>query len=407
MSDLSRPRFLDPSSPPHIVTLTALAGVSALTMNIHLPSLPGMAEYFGADYRVMQLSVALFLAGSAVLQLLIGPISDRYGRRPVLLWSLTIFLLATLGCIFAPTAQVFLAFRMLQAVVAAGMVLSRAVVRDMVPADQAASMIAYVTMGMSLIPMLAPALGGVLDAAFDWHANFWLLFVLGAALTWLLWRDLGETAAPREGGLAAQFREYPALLASPRFWGYAAAAMFASGAFFAYLGGAPFVGSEIYHLDPARLGLMFGAAALGYLVGNGVSGRYAMRYGIDRMILWGTVISSTSLATSLTLHLVGLAHPLVFFGFMVPLGFGNGLVMPNATAGTLSVRPRLAGSASGLGGALMIGGGAAQSAYAGTLLSVESGAAPLIALMLASSALSFVAIMLVIRRNKRLDSGWT
>ena len=401
MRDLSRPRFLDATSPPHIVTLTALAGVSALTMNIHLPSLPGMAAYFGVDYRVMQLSVALFLAGSAALQLLIGPISDRYGRRPVLLWSLTIFLLATLGCIFAPTAQMFLAFRMLQAVVAAGMVLSRAVVRDMVPADQAASMIAYVTMGMSLIPMLAPALGGILDAAFGWRANFWLLFVLGGGLTWLLWRDLGETAAPREGGLAAQFREYPALIASPRFWGYAAAAMFTSGAFFAYLGGAPFVGSEIYHLDPARLGLLFGAAALGYLFGNGVSGRNAARYGIDRMIFWGTIIGTLSLAASLVLHLAGFAHPIVFFGFMVPLGFGNGLVMPNATAGMLSVRPRLAGSASGLGGALMIGGGAAQSAYAGTLLSIDSGAAPLIALMLASSALSLVSIMLVLRRNKR------
>ena len=245
MSDAARPRFLDPSSPPHIVTLTALAGVSAMTMNIYLPSLPGMTASFAADYRVMQLSVALYLGVSAALQLVIGPISDRYGRRPVLLWSLGIFLLATLGCIFASTAEAFLVFRMVQAVVAAGLVLSRAVVRDMVPEDQAASMIAYVTMGMSLIPMLAPALGGFLDAAFDWRANFWLLFGLGAALTWLLWRDLGETAAPRDGGFAAQIREYPELLASPRFWGYAAAAMFASGAFFAYLGGAPFVGSVI------------------------------------------------------------------------------------------------------------------------------------------------------------------
>ena len=402
MSDLPQSRFLAPTSPPHIFTLTALAGVSALTMNIHLPSLPGMAAYYGVDYRVMQLSVALFLTGSAILQLMIGPLSDRYGRRPVLLWALAIFLVATLGCIFAPTANTFLAFRLLQSVVAAGMVLSRAVVRDMVPGDQAASMIAYVTMGMSLIPMLAPAFGGFLDAAFGWQANFWFLFLLGAALTWLLWRDLGETATPQEGGFRAQLRAYPSLLASPRFWGYAAAAMFASGAFFAYLGGAPFVGSEIYHLEPARLGLLFGAAALGYLVGNGVSGRYAVRYGIDRMIFWGTVVTTFSLALSLALHLAGLASPAVFFGLMVPVGFGNGLVMPNATAGTLSVRPRLAGSASGLGGALMIGGGAVLSAYAGTLLSVESGAVPLIALMLASSVVSCVAILLVMSRSRRI-----
>ncbi|MCB1338266.1 MAG: MFS transporter, partial [Maritimibacter sp.] len=273
MRDLAPPRFLDPSSPPHIVTLTLVAGLSALTMNIYLPSLPGMTAYFGAEYRVMQLSVPLFLAMNAVMQLAIGPISDRYGRRPVLLVSFALFLLATLGCIFAPTAGAFLAFRMLQAVVAAGIVLSRAVVRDMVPADRAASMIAYVTMGMALIPMVAPALGGLLDSAFDWRANFWLLFWLGLALVWLLWRDLGETATQREGGFAAQLRAYPELLASPRFWGYAAATMFASGAFFAYPGGAPFMGSEIDDLEPGTLGLLFGAATHGYMIGNGISGR--------------------------------------------------------------------------------------------------------------------------------------
>ena len=395
MRDLAPPRFLDPSSPPHIVTLTLVAGLSALTMNIYLPSLPGMTAYFGAEYRVMQLSVPLFLAMNAVMQLAIGPISDRYGRRPVLLVSFALFLLATLGCIFAPTAGAFLAFRMLQAVVAAGIVLSRAVVRDMVPADRAASMIAYVTMGMALIPMVAPALGGLLDSAFDWRANFWLLFWLGLALVWLLWRDLGETATQREGGFAAQLRAYPELLASPRFWGYAAATMFASGAFFAYLGGAPFIGSEIYHLDPATLGLLFGAAALGYMIGNGISGRYALRFGIDRMVLAGALVSTTALAA-------GWSSALVFFGAMAPVGVGNGLVLPNAIAGTLSVRPELAGSASGLGGALMIGGGAALSAYSGTLLSLDSGAVPLIVLMLASTLMSLAAIFLVMRRNARL-----
>ncbi|RME16727.1 MAG: Bcr/CflA family efflux MFS transporter [Alphaproteobacteria bacterium] len=398
-------RFLDRTTPPHIVTLTLIAGLSALSMNIFLPSLPGMTAYFGADYRLMQLSVSLYLAMNAVLQVLVGPLSDRFGRRPLLLWSFAAFVLATIGCLFAPTAEIFLAFRMLQAVVSAGMVLSRAVVRDMVPGPEAASMIAYVTMGMSLVPMLGPALGGVLDAAFGWQANFWLLALLGLAVFWLIWRDLGETAAARSGSFGAQLRQYPELLGSPRFWGYAAAAMFASGAFFAYLGGAPFVGSEIYHLSPATLGLLFGAAAFGYLFGNGIAGRFSVRFGIDRMILAGTLVSTAGLAASFLIHAIGLGHPLVFFGFMVPLGLGNGLVLPNATSGTLSVRPHLAGSASGLGGALMIGGGAALSALSGGLLSVESGALPLIGLMLASSGLSLVSILLVMRRNARLGAA--
>ncbi|MFN4130012.1 MAG: MFS transporter, partial [Paracoccaceae bacterium] len=141
--------FLDRRTPPHIATLILLTGVSALTMNIFLPSLPGMAAWFGVPYALMQLSVALYLALSAVLQIVIGPISDRYGRRKVMLWSLVLFLIATAGTLLAPNATVFLMFRMAQAVIAAGMVLSRAVVRDMVPDAQAASMIGYVTMGMS------------------------------------------------------------------------------------------------------------------------------------------------------------------------------------------------------------------------------------------------------------------
>ncbi|GKY88348.1 multidrug effflux MFS transporter [Sinisalibacter aestuarii] len=404
MEDQIRTRFLDRTTPPHILTLTLITGLSALSMNIFLPSLPGMTAYFEADYRLMQLSIALYLAMNAVLQVLVGPISDRYGRRPVLLVSFAIFVIASLGCVFAPTAEIFLAFRMVQAAVSVGMVLSRAVVRDMVPADKAASMIAYVTMGMAVVPMLAPMVGGLLDAAFGWQANFWLLFILGALVTWLLWHDLGETAARRSGGLRAQIAEYPELLTSPRFWGYSAVAMFASGAFFAYLGGAPFVGTEIHHLDPARLGLFFGAPALGYLVGNGVAGRYSARFGIDRMILIGTLVPTTCLIISLLLHLAGFTHPLIFFGLMIPFGFGNGMVMPNATSGTLSVRPQLAGSASGLGGAMMIGGGAALSALSGMVLSVETGPWPLLALMLTSSFLSVVSILLVMRRAARVGA---
>ena len=119
------------ASPPHIATLILLSGLSALVVNVFLPSLPNMTEYFHTDYRLMQLSVALYLGMSAFLQILIGPIADKLGRRPVILWGLALFLLATFGCIYAPTAHLFLFFRMCQAVVVVGMVLSRAAVRDL------------------------------------------------------------------------------------------------------------------------------------------------------------------------------------------------------------------------------------------------------------------------------------
>ncbi|MBW4973739.1 multidrug effflux MFS transporter [Roseovarius mucosus] len=402
MTRVQTPKYLDRTTPPHITTLILLAGLSALAMNIFLPSLPGMTAYFNTEYRLIQLSVALYLGVNAGLQLLMGPISDRWGRRPVILWGLGLFLVATLGCIFAPNVTVFLTFRMIQASVVVAMVLSRAIVRDMVPQDRAASMIGYVTMGMAVVPMIGPAFGGLLDEAFGWQANFWALFVLGAALFFVCWRDLGETAPLSGRTLMQQFHDYPALLTSRRFWGYALAAGLSSGAFFAYLGGAPFVGDRVFGLPPSTLGLLFGAPAIGYFLGNFVSGRFSTRIGINRMVLWGTLFNAGGIALNLMLFLVGLGTPLTFFGLMTFMGLGNGMVIPNATAGALSIRPDLAGTASGLSGALMIGIGAGLSALAGTMLTPGSGAFALLGLMLSTALAAIATILAVIRRERRL-----
>lgn len=395
-------RFLDRSTPPHLVTLVMLAGLSAAAMNIFLPSLPSMAAHFDADYRVLQLSVTLYLAVNAVLQIFIGPLSDRLGRRPVLIGAFVLFIFFSLAILVAPTVEIFLALRMGQAAVVAGMVLSRAIVRDTVAEAQAASRIGYVTMGMALVPMVSPVIGGLLDQAFGWQANFVALAVLGAAVLALVWADLGETARKPETTLRDQMREAPELLTSPRFWGYNLTATFASGAFFAYLGGAPYVGAEVFGLSPAALGLWFGAPAVGYMAGNAISGAYSVRIGVNRMILVGTALVTGGMAVAVVLFHAGFETVPVFFGFMVFVGLGNGMVIPNATAGMLSVRPRLAGTASGLGGALMIGGGAALSALAAALLVPGAGAYPLLYTMLGTSMMSVVSILAVLHRERRL-----
>lgn len=389
-------------TPPTITTLILLSGLSALGMNIFLPSLPNMTDHFQTDYRLMQLSVALYLAVNAALQVVIGPIADKAGRRPVILWGLSLFLLATLGTIFAPTAEIFLFFRMCQAVVAVCIVLSRAAVRDMYEQDKAASMLGYVTMGMAVVPMIGPAIGGLLDESFGWQANFWLLFLLGALAIILVYVDFGETALKSGKTLVAQFREYPELLTSPRFWGYSLASGFCSGAFFAYLGGAPFVGTEVFGMNPAEMGFYFGAPAVGYFFGNFISGRYSMRYGVNRMVMWGCWLNALGVALSLIVMIAGLGSALTFFGFMTFVGLGNGMAIPNATAGALSVRVHLAGTASGLNGAIMLGGGAALSALAGFLLTPETGALPLLWLMLITSVLGVLAIQVVIWRERQL-----
>jgi DHA1 family bicyclomycin/chloramphenicol resistance-like MFS transporter len=402
MSSLPHIEFLNRKTPPHISTMILLTGLSALAMNIFLPSLPSMAAHFETDYAVMQLSVGLYLGFSGILQLFIGPLSDKFGRRPIILGGLFLFLLATLGCIYAPTAESFLIFRMLQAVIAVAMVLTRAVVRDIAPQDEAASLMGYITMGMAVVPMLGPAVGGIFAQWFGWQSNFWILIALGVFALWLAYADMGETAPKSDQTVLGQFSQYPELLKSPRFWGYCLATALSAGSFFAYLGGAPYVGSEVFGLDPATLGFFFGAPAIGYMLGNFLTGKLATRYGINILVAWGCVFNALGCALSLAVIWMGYGTIYSFFGFMTFVGLGNGLTIANGTVGMLSVRPHLAGTASGLGGSMMIGGGACLSALAGAVLTPGSGADPLLWLMLICSLLGLVAIAYVIYRQRQI-----
>jgi DHA1 family bicyclomycin/chloramphenicol resistance-like MFS transporter len=257
-------------------------------------------------------------------------------------------------------------------------------------------------MGMAVVPMIGPAIGGLLEESFGWKANFWLPFALGALTLTLTYVDFGETSAKSGRTLLQQFREYPELLMSPRFWGYSLSSACSSGAFFAYLGGAPFIGTEVFGMSAAEVGIYFGAPALGYFLGNFFSGRYSVRFGINRMVLWGTWLNAVGVALSAVLFLTGFGTALSFFGFMTFVGVGNGMTIPNATSGALSVRPHLAATASGLSGAIMLGGGAGLSALAGALLTVETGAMPLLWLMLVTAILAIAAIASVIWRERQL-----
>lgn len=245
------------ATPPHIVTLVIATATAAVSMNVFLPSLPGMAEYFRADYGVVQLAVSLYLAATAVLQLGIGPASDRFGRRPVMLTCFVIFILATIAALVAPNITVFLICRVMQAFAAAGMVLSRAIVRDTVGADEAASRIGYITMGMTLAPMLGPLIGGFLDELYGWKAAFYLILGFGLLSLLIVYLDLGETNHTPSSSMTAQVRNYPELFRARRFWGYTATAAMASGAFFAFLGGGPYVATEILDLTPSQYGMYF------------------------------------------------------------------------------------------------------------------------------------------------------
>ncbi len=388
-------RFLDRTSPPHIVTLVLLASASALSMTMFLPSLPNMTAYFQSEYRVMQLSVATYLFMNGLLHIVLGPLSDRYGRRPVMIWAIVLFILATIGCLLSPSVEMFLAFRMMQAVIVAGMVLSRAAVRDMVPQDEAASMIGYVTMGMAMVPMVAPTLGGLLDESFGWQASFGFLLLFGFVLLAITFHDLGETAIHRSASFAQQFRDYPELFRSRRFWGYAAVATCASGGFFAFLGGVPIIGTDHFGLSPSQLGMCFGLTALGYMLGNFISGRWSRRFGVNRMVLYGSAVMLCCPVVGFLALALDISHPLGFFSATSIIGISNGMILPNATAGMLSVRLHLAGTASGIGGALTIGGGAGVSALAGTIVAADPHPAPMLAIFLACTVTCLLATLYI------------
>ena len=403
MSKELQPRFLNNLTPPSIFTLICLSAIGALAMNIFLPSLPAMAETFDVTYAAATLSVTLFLAMNAVFQLFVGPLSDRFGRRPIVLASLIIFCFSSFGCILATSFEIFLVCRLLQSVVVAGLVLSRAAIRDVHSQDQAASVIGYVTMGMAILPLIGPAVGGGLEVQFGWIASFWLLFGIGIFVFVLAYLDMGETNKHRTTSMVAQFQAYPELLSSRRFWGYCLTATFSAGAYFAYLGGAAYVGREIFSLSPAVLGFYLGAPAIGYIIGNGLSGKLSVAVGVNKMILTGTLITALGMLLCISLFLFTIPIPLSFFGCVSFMGIGNGMVLPNSTSGMMSVRPHLAGSASGIGGTINTAGGASIATATSAILIPGTGTLPLLFIMLASTILSVLTITYVIKRAKDLS----
>ena len=388
-------------SPPQIVTLVLLTSVSVLSLNMFLPSMGQIAEDLEAEYALVSLALGGYLAVSAVLQLILGPISDRVGRRPVMLAGMAVFTLASVGCALAQDIWVFLAFRMVQCAVGVGMVLSRAVVRDTAPPQEAARRLAVIGTAMALAPLMGPVIGGVLDEAFGWRATFWAFVIMGAALLALSWADLGETNLERSTSFGAQFRAYPDLFRAKLFWAYCVLLVFSVGGFYAFLGGAPQVGAAAYGLTPAWLGVGMGSISGGFMIGNIVSTRMARHWGIVRLMVVGRWCAVLGPVMAIAAIAAGLNHPAVMFAGVIGVGLGNGLTLPGANAGVMSVAPRLAGSASGLSGALTLAGGAAISTVVGALVTEAFGVYVLLASIVVTSLIGLAAAYAV----GRLEAG--
>jgi len=360
-----------------------------------IPSLSKIAATFSADYGLTSVSIAGYLGMTAILQIIIGPLSDRFGRRPIMLAGLLIFIVASIGCLLATDIWTFLAFRMLQASVICGAALSPAIVRDTVPARQAASLLGYISMAMAVAPMLGPMFGGLLDELFGWRASFVAFVAIGMLIFGLCWIDLGETNQHRSDTFADQFATYPELLSSKRFWGYSLCMAFSTGAFYAFLAGVPLVAKALFAMSTGTLGIYIGSITCGFFVGSFLSGRYAKRYHLTTLMIAGRVAACAGLSVGLVIFLAGHVHELFLFGATIFVGIGNGVTMPSTSVGAMSVRPRLAGSAAGLSGALTVAGGAIITFVTGVIIDEQNGVYVLFAMMLLCSALGLLAALAV------------
>lgn len=390
---------------PSLLTLILLTSISVLSLNLFLPSLSRIAAEFQADYALVSLSIGGYLAVSAVLQVIMGPLSDMYGRRPVLLAGLGIFIVASIGCLLAQDIWVFLGFRLLQSTVVCAMVISRAVVRDIAPADQAARLLGLIGTAMALAPLMGPVLGGVLDQLFGWRASFAAFVLMGLGLFALTWVDLPETNSMRNPSFSAQFRSYPALLGVPLFWAHCGALVFSVGGFYAFLGGAPQVAEAQFGLTPALVGVGMGSISGGFMLGNYLTGRLSGRVALSRIVLTGRWLAMIGPGIGAVLFTLGADSPLLMFGCVMFIGLGNGLTIPGVNASVMSVAPHLAGSASGLSGALTLGGGAALTAISGLVVGGAGGAAALLSLLAAVSALALLCAISAYRIEARMVPG--
>lgn len=392
------------TTPPHLWTLILMTANSVLTLNMFLPSLPHMAEDFGVTYGVMSLAVGAFLLMTALTQLVVGALSDRFGRRPVILFGLAIFAGASVVCAVTDSFAVFLAGRLFQSSSATGMALSRAMIRDQYDDKEAATKMATVAMIMAIAPMLGPMLGGFLDSMFGWRANFVLYAASGVGLFVLAWVDLGETHVNKSATFGAQFREYPELFRSRRFWGYAICAAFSVATFHIFVSGAPLVVSATFGMGPAELGMYMGTITLGFIIGSGISSRVSRHFKLSTTMIAGRLLAAIGLGIPALVILGGYISIPLFFGAMILSGMGNGLTTPNANVGAMSVRPHIAGSASGLSSALVVFVGAFATTLTGTLVNEESGAFVITMLMCLASVIGLIAALSV-RAIDRREGG--
>jgi len=383
-----------------LLMLVLMTGVAPISLYMLVPALPVLAATFQSDIQVAQMTVSLYMVGIACSQLIMGPLSDKFGRRPVLLAGLALMVAASVGCSLAQTLPQLIAARFLQALGgASGMVISRAIIRDLFGRDRIGAMISLVIAVMMVAQMLSALAGGLLEIAFGWRAIFYFITAASLSVAVLIAIALPETRRARteSGGFRG---DVGLLLRSRAFIGYVLCQMLASQIIFTFAGGGPYIVVTQMGRTTAEYGAWFATTGFAYLVGNLFCVRFAPRHSLEKLIWFGLALQLGGSLLNLIWSFVGINQsPSWLFGTQMIVMVANAFVMANAAAGAISVRPEAAGTASGAMGFLQQGVGALLSQFGAYLGGHSSTTLPLTAAIFALSVACAAAMFFLVPRR--------
>lgn len=392
----------DPRSLPVAVLLTALVAFGPISTDLYLPSLPDMTRAFSTSVSQVQLTLSMFSVGFACGMLVYGPLSDRFGRRPVLIGGAALYTIASIACLFATTIEGLIAARFVQAFGAcAGPVLARAVVRDVYSREEGARMMSYMASAMTLAPAVGPILGGWLHATLGWQSNFVALAVFGLGVLGATWWMLRETNAHRDSQALKPgrlMRTYLSLFGSRLFMGYTLTVGFAFAGLFSFISGSSFVVIDVLGVSPAHFGFVFLFVVVGFMTGAFTAARLTMRLGIERVLLMGTALATASGGILAALALAGIQEITALVAPLTVYFYACAMVIPNGTAGAIGPFPTKAGAVSALLGFLQMAIGATAGALVGLLH--DGTTVPMTVIIAVSGVLSLCAYGFIVRGAK-------